>query len=189
MVYHEIKNLTLKNLKKNLSVLIILVYIVNITGFTLVYFHLKVQVKDEVFNKIRSEKFDKVEIITISKRSLEKNSVSFRMLEKHEFLYEGKMYDIISKTEDNENIIFYCVHDEKEEELDLAFQKHFENTFEDNSTKKISTYPNKKMVDIGFISLITIRIKAHFQYNAQNGCFNNYNNFVSEIDFPPPQFI
>jgi len=173
----------LKHLKKNLSIFIILVYIANIMVYTVVYSQLKIHVKKEAINKIRSEKFKKAEIIKISKREVEKKSVSFRMLEKHEFLYEGKMYDIISISEDKENMIFYCIHDEKEEKLDLAFQKHVEN----NSAKRFSNCPDKKIVDVGFISLIKIRIKVHSLFNVQNDGFNNYQNIISNIITPPPQ--
>jgi len=156
-------------------------------GYTLVYFHLKVRVKLEVLNKIRSEQFEMIEIVKISKKEMANKSVNFRMVEDHEFLFEGKMYDIISKSEDDEYLIFLCINDEKEEKLDLAFRNHVENNFEDSSTKKFSSFQNKKSLDIGYICLFTIKINIFTKASVHNNHSANHKNFISDVITPPPQ--
>jgi hypothetical protein len=177
----------LKKFNSTLSIFIIVVYLSNILGYTLVYFHLKAQVKKELLNRIRSEQFEMIETIKISKRDMANKSVNFRMVEDHEFSFEGKMYDIISKSEDDEYLIFLCINDEKEEKLDLAFRNHVENNFEDSAAKKFSSFPNKKNIDIGYISKFTIKINIFTKASVHDNLSTNSKNFISDVITPPPQ--
>ena len=81
----------MKNLKSTLSIFIIAIYLANILGYTLVYFHLKIHVKSEAISKIHNGEFEKPEIIKISKQMVLDDEVNFKMIDEHEFFFEDKI--------------------------------------------------------------------------------------------------
>ena len=47
----------------------------------------------------------------------------FKRIDKREFLYQGKMYDILKEVKKGNLSIIYCIHDEKEQRLLAGFKK------------------------------------------------------------------
>jgi hypothetical protein len=49
---------------------------------------------------------------------------NFKMLDKDEILYRGKMYDVISSKTSGTSVVFRCINDTKEEQLLARYDKY-----------------------------------------------------------------
>ena len=104
----------------------------NSFGFVFYFLIERENAKEEAFEKIISLKSkEKIEILSISKSVINEGRV-FQRINKKEIKYEGKMYDIVKEEKQTDRIIFYCIHDEKEDKL----EKDFAGTVNKNLNQK-----------------------------------------------------
>lgn len=178
----------MKNSKYIISFCLIFIYLLNILGYTLVYVYFKFEVKHDFTTRLSAVQNGRIETIKISKEALKNKSVDFAWIEDYEFSYRGKMYDVVKTLEDEENFTFFCVHDEKEEEIDIAFQKHIDNEFESKSGKKI-VLPNKKNLDAGYILFDLIHVLTYHSNYFNSIQPLKYRMFISNILPPPPKTL
>ena len=111
--------------RKVLSIVFAGLILYNLGGYYFVFQYDQAQVKNVMKGLIRAgyptEK-QYVEIIILDPAT----DVNFTMLDKGEFLYQGKMYDVVSEKLSGKSITFRCVNDTKEEQL-FADYHHFLN--------------------------------------------------------------
>ncbi len=72
-------------------------------------------IKKEMFTRIREGIFHPS--IVLLKISHPENEVQFHRLDKNEFAFRGKLYDIVVEHKSGDTTFFYCLHDKKEESL------------------------------------------------------------------------
>ncbi len=109
---------------KNLIIiyLIISISLTNSLGVIFVYNQIKNYHKHAIREQISSNKLTQtVEILSFSKVELKKGIYKIHFIEKHEFRFNGFLYDIISSWETADSIFYKCINDTKEEELEKNF--------------------------------------------------------------------
>ncbi len=103
--------------------LVALIFVFNSFGFIFYFLIERKHAKEEAFKEIAILKSqEKIEILSIPKSVINDSKV-FQRINKKEFRYEGKMFDIFKEEKQAEKTIFYCIHDEKEDKLEKDFSK------------------------------------------------------------------
>lgn len=114
----------------------------------------------------------------------------FHRIDKGEFRYKGKMYDIVKEVKTNDSVIFYCINDKKEEQLLSQFSDQIKNSLgSDSPIGKMM----KKLINYSLNDLFFFLTNHHFIPNS----FNINNIFLSisvkslkiDIPSPPPKFV
>ncbi|TRZ74537.1 MAG: hypothetical protein D4R97_03945 [Bacteroidetes bacterium] len=90
----------------------------NAAGFYLVFEANRFLVKREMSALISSDKNLRIEKIVITA-----NLSSLKYVGKKEIEYRGKMYDVIYRSTRGTSLVFYCVHDSKEEMINTGIAK------------------------------------------------------------------
>lgn len=102
-------------IRKTLSVVFALLILFNISGYWFVFQYDQVTIRTAMKAMIRNGSyrgFDQ-EITVLNPPG----NPDFRQIDKGEFLYRGKLYDIISSRVSGTSIVFRCINDTKEEQL------------------------------------------------------------------------
>lgn len=103
--------------------LIALVFAFNSFGFIFYFLIERENAKEKAFEEIALLKSkDKIEVLSIYKSVINEGKI-FQRINKKEIKYEGKMYDIVKEEKQTDKIIFYCIHDKKEDKLEKEFAK------------------------------------------------------------------
>lgn len=106
-------------LKKFIVYFTLLAFLVNSAGYHIMFEIGKSYLENEMRHAIRQKKV-KIDILRIA---VSKSQGSFRRLDKSEFLYNGKLYDIVQEIKKGDTTIFYCAGDEKEDGLITGLKK------------------------------------------------------------------
>ncbi|MGA2823090.1 MAG: hypothetical protein ABSE72_06140 [Bacteroidales bacterium] len=94
----------------------------NLFGYYFVFKCDQIYVKNEMKEMIRDGSLrGQYEEITILNPATDRN---FKMIDKDEILYRGKIYDIISSKTSGTSVVFRCINDTKEEQLLARFDKY-----------------------------------------------------------------
>lgn len=96
-----------------------LFFLFNIMGYQVLFEIKKSKIKKEIGLLTRDQK---VALTVISMEELSQDP-GFRRQGKDEFIYRGKLYDVVYKKHLNGTVFFYCIHDTKEEQLAAGFRK------------------------------------------------------------------
>ncbi len=109
-------------IRKFLSVLFAGLILFNLFGYYFVFKCDQIHVKTEMKAMIRSGSFrGNYEEITILNPATDRD---FKMLDKGEIRYRGKLYDVISTRISGTSVIFRCINDTKEEQLLARYEKY-----------------------------------------------------------------
>ena len=88
---------------------------VNTMGYLVIFKYNQYLIQHEMIARIRCGAFhDKITILRIYHPELKKQ---FRRVEKTEFTWFGKLYDVVAEGKSGDTTIYYCLHDKKEEDL------------------------------------------------------------------------
>lgn len=167
------------------SIVIACLIILNSFGYLLTYLQLK-----KFYKKVISEKKlnnipeNELELIIIPKVDLYE-TITF--IEEDEFIYNNKLYDIFNTTETESEIYYWCLYDEDETKLDLAFLEIQLSTEEENSLFNIFNNLNNIISAAIFLnSIYNNSLPFSPFYFKQN--VSHYTHY-QEIPTPPPEYI
>jgi hypothetical protein len=109
-------------IRKSLSILFAGLIFFNLFGYYLVFKCDQIRVKSEMKAMIRSGSFrSNYEEITILNPATNRD---FKMLDKGEIRYRGKLYDVISTRISGSYVIFRCINDTQEEQLLARYENY-----------------------------------------------------------------
>ncbi|MCX6149716.1 MAG: hypothetical protein NTX22_04230 [Ignavibacteriales bacterium] len=118
---------------------IFLTLLFNSIGYILIYQQQLYTFKHQAFSKIQNFlPLEKMSIIGLSKNDIVSGKISFRRMEEREFKLNGKMYDVVKEVSKKDSIYFFCIKDEKEDELHQAFVKYFNENSNQTGNKSTS---------------------------------------------------
>ncbi len=109
-------------MKKITAILLLFIFLFNIMGYYAVFEIMRRQVRVEMKEKMASS-IEKVEMLEIPDGI---SAGEFYWVHSREFIYLGKMYDVIKKEKKALSTLIYCIHDQKEERLLAGFQKNLD---------------------------------------------------------------
>ncbi len=109
-------------IRKFFSIFFAGVILFNIFGYYFVFRCDQIHVKREMKGMISTGSFQDhtIDVFLINPAT----DRDFKMLDKEEFCYQGKMYDVISSKASGTSIIFRCINDTKEEQLLASYDKY-----------------------------------------------------------------
>jgi len=109
-------------IRKILSLLFAGLILFNLFGYYFIFKCDQIHVKNEMKGLIRNGSFGcHYEEITILNPATDRD---FKMLDKGEISYRGKLYDVISTRTSGASVIFRCINDTKEEQLLARYDKY-----------------------------------------------------------------
>jgi len=163
------------------------IFAFNSFGFIFHFLIERENAKEEAFEKIvMSESKAKIEVLSITKSVIDEGKV-FQRIHKKEIRYEGKMYDIVKEEKQTDKIIFYCVHDEKEDRLEKDYSKTINKNLNEKALAGSSISFNHLIqyaeygIKWGHESPI-----QKIKYSNYLNC--NYNLNTPKILTPPPKY-
>ena len=84
----------------------------------------------------KSVKEELIEFFIFDKKDVAENKIDFKWIHSREFIYNGEMYDIVKKEENDKQLFLYCINDKKEEKLEEEFAKKVEKDAEEKKEDK-----------------------------------------------------
>jgi hypothetical protein len=166
-------------MKKILSILFLAIFLFNLLGYYFVVYLMQQSVHSEMKAFIKKNPpLDKLERLVISDKEMNSREVFKFKDDKKEFVYNGKLYDIVKETKDGTNTIFYCINDKNEEQLLAGLCEHFKNNFDQNGPAKDKSrqlikniikeaLPDSHSTIKSFQSLTFIFFEYHFELTNQ----------------------
>lgn len=121
-------------MKKIVVIAVLLVFLVNTMGYYIVFEYSQYRIKQEMASQLRMGLFHP-DLVLLKIKFPEKES-HFRRIEKNEFSYYGKMYDVVIEHKSGDTTLFYCIHDKKEESLLADFTIYLRRTGRSGSSSK-----------------------------------------------------
>jgi len=171
--------------KKTASILIILMLIFNSFGYVLLYIQLKSVFKKQGFEKISNYLQDEELIFITDSKSNPNPDIIW--IKGHEFKLHGKMYDVFSKVEKGDTIIYKVICDDNENALEHAYNIFFSASTD--TTK--NTGPIASIIKNFFYIGLTPEandIRIEIKYNIINIIADTfYSSLYSDIPEPPPK--
>ncbi|HVA99486.1 MAG TPA: hypothetical protein VNG53_11380 [Bacteroidia bacterium] len=132
--------------------------------------------------------FSKFTTIILSDTEINNPSV-FQKKDKGEFLYKGKMYDIVSQQKTKNGISFYCYNDEKDSQLAVALERDVNNFVHPNknNTQKnnfLNSFFSKLYCNNHFNLNLTIVTKNLIEKTFFE---HTYQSPHGKVPVPPPK--
>ncbi|MEI6456384.1 MAG: hypothetical protein WCO93_08850 [bacterium] len=106
-------------MKKVAALILLLIFLFNSMGYYFLFEVNRALVKREMTAYMKRTGI-KLSILKISNPV---HNPDFKRIDKREFLYQGRMYDILKEVKQGAVTVFYCIHDEKEQNLIAGFKR------------------------------------------------------------------
>lgn len=179
------------NLRKLITFIVILTFLLsNSIGVVIVYQQIKFYHKRTIREQIKKNNFSQViELLSFSKKDLKDKSILIEFIEKNEFRFKGKLYDIISTQETEDSIFYKCINDTKEEELETVFVNYVVN----NEQRQDLPVPIKQL--LSSLQLEYFLLNKFLNQPFLNLSYFSFNSVYNPLDLclitpdPPPRFI
>jgi hypothetical protein len=175
-------------LKKTISILLTILFLYSTVGFLAVHFFLSNYYKELGLREVKEiADADAIQILVFDKSDIQNSKIEFMWIHSDEFRYNGDMYDIVKKEENENQLILYCLNDSRETKL----EKDFERELDTNTTNKkqnagdnnpFNTLNSEAAGESSLNQSDVKRISFGFNY------IKNYAPICTEIPSPPPKF-
>ena len=121
-------------MKKTVVIAVLFVFLVNTMGYYFVFTCNQYLAKKEMFSRIKGGDFHP-DLVLLKIFHPEKER-RFRRMEKNEFTYYGRLYDIVVERKSGDTTLFFCLHDKKEEAVIADFTNWLRYSGRSGSTSK-----------------------------------------------------
>jgi len=170
-------------MKKITAFIFCVLLLFSMSGQFIVFKSIQYSVKKEIKRKIKNTvPADELHYISLSKSDAEKK---LNWLEEDkEFIFNGRMYDVVKVVADADTLHFYCINDEQEEKLFAGLEELVQK--EMNATKTEKKVSVKKAVTDYFHHEKEVHFCATtIQSFNMHSIFNKGFFVVSELLQPP----
>lgn len=174
-------------MKKIAAISLLILILTTTVGSFLGFYFNRVILKNQF--KTTYSKLKTTVKLSFSKAEIKKNK-SIKFFDENEFKYNGEMYDIVSRQEIGDSLIFICFQDIKDRDLITSMN--------DNQKKSDENNYNFNVTFAKFFNIIL----SLYPLNEINYSLNNYHLIFSslaccdfvisqyyEVPNPPPKFI
>ena len=136
----------------------------------------------------KPSKEELVELLVFNKEDLLEQKIDFRWIHSREFKYNGEMYDVVKKEEDDKQVFLYCINDEKEKNLEEEFEKAVHKNSSENKQRSVSyNYFNILLSEPVQSEQIGVALVYECEFNYSRT--DTYNSPYLEIPSPPPRIV
>ena len=169
-----------------LTILILVAFAFNSFGFIFYFLIERENAKRETFKEIALLKSkEKIEVLSIYKTVINEGKV-FQRINKKEIKYEGRMYDIVKEEKQIDKIIYYCIHDKKEDKLEKEFAKTVNKNLNQKAAAGSSISFNHLIQYAEYGVMWGIESPIH-KVKYSNYMNNNYHLNALKVLTPPPK--
>jgi hypothetical protein len=112
-------------MKRVFAIVFVCLYFYNIVGYLVVFSVLQYRVRAEMKQRLKSDVPDAaLTRLSFETRSLEEDIAGIRWIDRHEFTFQGKLFDIVHSTLVGDSTILLCINDTQEEQLFANLDTH-----------------------------------------------------------------
>ncbi|MFI5236598.1 MAG: hypothetical protein ACHQLA_01515 [Ignavibacteriales bacterium] len=176
-------------MNKILSILILTVFIYNTIGFLVVQPFLSNYYKSLGMQQAdKNDEEELIELLVFQKEDILNQKINFIWIHSREFKYNGDMYDIVKKVENEFELILYCINDTKEKKLEEEFEKRVHQNSSENKQKPSTNNHSHNLVSEPFQSEQTgaaLTTECNFSFRQTD----NYRSLHLDIPSPPPRLV
>lgn len=175
-------------IRKFLSILFTGLIFFNLFGYYFVFKCDQIRVKIEMKDMIRSGSYrGHYEELTILNPATNRD---FKMLDKGEIRYRGKMYDVISTRISGSAVIFRCINDTKEEQLLARHDKYSTLVTGMNSSERSKNTQAllHHIIKNALLKKYTVPSPSTFSVIVFFKPARDFNSIAILPPFPPPRF-
>lgn len=182
------KQIRVKIVKQVLAVLLLLVFLFNIMGY---YFVFKVN-QSLIHGDIRAminSGFHREQFILVRVENPETNP-GYKRLDIDEFVYCGKLYDIVNTSKSGNVLSFWCVNDKEEELLVGSFEKvlAFASIFGTHDKSKQILALLQGIISIALVKTVDEIIKPDLNKINFPKYFSHFFSHALDLGSPPPKY-
>lgn len=120
----------------------------------------------------------------------EKNAIDsrLRIMDEREILVDGKLYDVVRKTDNGRQIKYFCVWDPEEETL-ISKTRLFNSQAQQMPVQKTTRHIVEKIITIGILNEKAAFVIQNFIIPFSNSCAVKYSGPEILIALPPPESL
>jgi hypothetical protein len=181
----------MRSFRKLLISFFLLFLLIQSEAILILFLFIKYQHKNDI-KQYLTQYFskDKFELVKIPRYLTKALQGDFRRIEESEFCYKGKLYDIFKEEINTDTIYFYCLRDDKEEELNNSFNEYLTDQKID---AKIYLVKNSLHLLTSFVNYFS---STYLPGNNKISEFclakyqqENYISIIPEVKVPPPRLF
>jgi hypothetical protein len=173
-------------MRKIISILCVSLFLFNYAGFYIAFNIDQFIIKEEIRRKLMFDiPVNELAVITINNNS--KTKLSWYDGNK-EFSYNHKMYDVVRMQNNDTTTIYYCIEDNKENQLNKKLEEHVVNNISNDPIQKAnSSNVIKKIATDEFFFANSVSISSSESFKIEfTTLFMTYKPVYLEIIKPPP---
>jgi len=179
-------------LKKVLPVILVILLLFNTGGFYIIFKSLQYRVKKEIKEQIKCSLPDTdLSLIKMNKKDARPGSSLLKWYEEgKEFVYRGRMYDVVKQEIKGDTIYYYCINDIKEEQLFAVLNGILDKTMQSDGMKE-RVLKRVFQLSQNFYVLLKAPLSAD-----RNGCgiiyypyTEEYLYIIHDVPIPPPKYL
>lgn len=173
-------------MKLPFSILLILIILFNTAGNIILFNIKKKQIKSDIVRIIKSEQ-NPSNLEKISLTTTEYSNLRFTDKNKKEFRFEGKMYDVVFYSKNEDIVQLYCINDEKEESLISKFCDSVSNLSEKRNQLHKTLQLFEKILTFEYFIEKPARFIRVWVYSMLNNSDVQLLSSYSDVKSPPPK--
>ena len=155
----------------------------------LLYQAFKYTLKNDAREKINSGALSsKYVLFAFSREEMERSIPGMTMLSEKEFLYNGKMFDVVKVFNKNDSTYFYCLPDKDEDRLNLAYNSSIDKNTDGPQKKSAAEKLTKNIISEALPPCLSAYLFPKIENN--NILFEKMfkRRGFKNIPTPPPDF-
>jgi hypothetical protein len=167
------------------SLLLCGLLIYNSLGHILVLTVMRMAIRHQMWEKLSIIPDQDLTMFVIAKNS---PPAGFKIENEHEIIVDGKLYDIVRKTDDGAHVKYFCVYDHNEQTL-ITRARQFNSQAQQMPLQNLARLMVEKIIKTAVIAAEASSIKEHSVIPFSNFCEAHYSVPWIQIALPPPQSI
>jgi hypothetical protein len=177
-------------MKRIISILCISLFLFNYAGFYIAFNISQFIVKEEVRRKLMVDiPVNELAVININNNNNSKNLLTWYEGNK-EFKYNDKMYDVVRSAKNDTSTVYYCIEDNKENQLNKKLEEHVENNITSDPIQKANS--SKVIQKISFDNFCfgkSVSIISYTSFTIEfTSLFSSYRSVNLDVIKPPPKY-
>ncbi len=178
-------------MRKAAIILFILIFsgssLLSVLAFKYGQKQIKREIKHRIFSGIDPSQ---LECIAIAEKDIGRSDDVFHFVDKNEFKYYGRMYDVVRRETRGDTVCFYSIRDEKEEKLIADFIREMKKNngpnsfpFDEDLLKLLSFQLEGIENDFDYDGIVRFEGNHFFGLKEENPISN-----AREVPSPPPKY-
>ena len=172
-------------MKKTFAVFILLIFSFNIIGLYIPFYLVRSFIRNEMNEKAKDE-LKTESLIQFTFFAKDKQKGFTWTIKGHEFKFGNEMYDIVKAEKSGDKVVYYCLHDKNETNLNNIFNILVKKESEKDKKENVSLIKELSKYKLSTNSSIINTPHPYFQSAVIRYFYQSLHN---EVISPPPEFF